>query len=390
MGLTLLDLIIAAFALGAASAGYQLGFVARSAGWVGALGGLFIAAFAVEPVVAWIGATDPLTSLIVAIITILALTTAGQGIGLTVGHLVRRRLPRTGPTRVLDRVGGAVAGVVGVLITIWLLLPALGVVPGDIAAAARNSVVVAAVETAAPDPPQALRDLGRRIDQTDFPEVFTGMRPAPEVRPPPTEIPLASQVVDQVRPSVLNVEAEGCGRIQEGSGFVAAPEVIVTNAHVVAGSVQVNVLRNDGQRLPAILVNFDPGRDLAVLRVPGIQRRPLPLTSTTPGATGAVFGHPLGQDQLRIAPARVAEVVDAVGRDIYGRSRVRRSVAVLSADLERGDSGAALVTGDGLVSGVAFAIAPDRPGTAYALTTSELRSALGAENTTAVSSGPCT
>ena len=170
---------------------------------------------------------------------------------------------------------------------------------------------------------------------------------------------------------------------------MAAPEIVVTNAHVVAGADRIRVLRNDGVRLPATLVNFDPGRDLAVLRVPGIDRPPLPLADTSVGAMGAVFGHPMGQDQLRVAPAGVADLIDAVGRDIYGRSEVRRRVGVLSADLARGDSGAALITGDGQVSGVAFAIAPDRRETAYALATSELRAALSAPNTGAVDSGAC-
>ena len=389
MELTVLDLVIAVFAVGAASAGYRLGFLARSAGWAGLLAGLSLAALAVEPVVSWVGATDPVVSLLVAATTILALATVGQGIGLLIGGLVRHRLPRGG-ARTLDRVGGAVAGVVGVLIAIWLLLPALGVVPGAVAAAARSSSIVDLVEATAPEPPQALRDLGRRIDQTDFPDVFTGMRRAPEVSPPPDQIPLDPQVVQRVRRSALNVETQGCGRASEGSGFVAAPEIVVTNAHVVAGAEQIRVLRDDGDRLPARLVNFDPGRDLAVLRVPGLDRPPLPLAETTTGATGAVFGHPGGQDQLRIAPAAVADVIDAVGRDIYARSTVRRRVAVLSADLERGDSGGAFVTQGGRVAGVAFAIAPDRSGTAYALATSELRAALSADNTGAVSSGPCT
>lgn len=386
---TALDLLIALFAVSAAAAGYRLGFVARAAAWAGVLAGLFVAALVVEPVVARVDASDPVLSLLVAATTILVLALLGQGVGLTIGSAVRRRFPRRGPARALDRAGGAVAGVVGVLITIWFLLPALGVVPGDIAAAARNSVVVDLVESAAPRPPQALRDLGRRIDETDFPEVFIGMRPAPEVSPPPEQIPLAPSIVERVAPSTVNVETAGCGATQDGSGFVAAPELVVTNAHVVAGADQIRVLRDDGERLLATLVGFDPGRDLAVLRVPGIDRQPLPLADTSVGAMGAVFGHPLGQDQLRVAPAGVAEVVDAVGRDIYGRSEVRRRVAVLSADLAPGDSGGALITGDGQVSGVAFAIAPDRRGTAFALATSELRAALSADVTGAVDSGPC-
>jgi S1-C subfamily serine protease len=389
--LTLLDVVILVLAVGAAVGGYRLGFLARSGAWIGVLGGLVVATVVVEPAVAWVGATDPVVSLLVAVTSIIVLVFLGQAIGLLIGRRLRRSLPRHGPSRTVDRAGGAVAGVIGVLIAIWLLLPALGIVPGDVAAAARNSFVVGFVETAAPEPPQALRDLGRRIDDTDFPEVFVGMRPAPEMSPPPAQIPLDPAVVARVGRSTVNVEAVGCGGFQEGSGFVVAPGLVATNAHVVAGSEpgSVELLRNDGTRISATLVTFDPRRDLALLEAPGIDRPPLPLTDTAAGATGAVFGHPLGQDPLRVSPAQVGEVMQAVGRDIYGRSRVERRVAILSSDLERGDSGAALVTGPGEVSGVAFAIAPDRPQVAYALGTSELRAVLAVPRAGPVSSGPC-
>ncbi len=80
---------------------------------------------------------------------------------------------------------------------------------------------------------------------------------------------------------------------------------------------------------------------------------------------------------LRAAPARIAEEIDARGTDIYRTTPTSRDVFVLAAQLAPGDSGAPLVDQFGRVVGVAFAIDPGRDGTAYALTTAELRARAG-------------
>jgi len=107
------------------------------------------------------------------------------------------------------------------------------------------------------------------------------------------------------------------------------------------------------------------------------------------GADGAVFGHPGGQDEVEVSPARIESAIDAVGRDLYGKSTTRREIYILAAQLAPGDSGGALVDGDGEVVGVAFAVAPDQPATAYALATSELTAVLGQPRGDAVDTGPC-
>jgi S1-C subfamily serine protease len=101
-----------------------------------------------------------------------------------------------------------------------------------------------------------------------------------------------------------------------------------------------------------------------------------------------VYGYPGGGD-LRIAPFEVAREVVANGTDIYDASPSRRQVLFLSADLEPGDSGSAVVSADGEVVGVAFAIAPDRSNVAYALTDDELRAVLDRNLSQSVSTGPC-
>ena len=94
---------------------------------------------------------------------------------------------------------------------------------------------------------------------------------------------------------------------------------------------------------------------------------------------------------VRIAaqPAQINREVEAVGRDLYDSHTIKRDVYILASDLRPGDSGGALVDTGGTVVGVAFAIAPDRPGTAYALTSKELTAALAQARKPGTSTGPC-
>jgi len=158
---------------------------------------------------------------------------------------------------------------------------------------------------------------------------------------------------------------------------------------VVAGVDRPSVLRTDGRRIQATVVVFDPDRDLAVLRVPGLNQAALPVADSDVGDEGAVYGHPRGQDALAISPARIESKVNAQGLDLYGDRRIRRQVLVLAAALEPGDSGGALVDTGGRVVGVAFAVAPDRPATAYALASEELRAVLAVPRGGQVDTGPC-
>jgi S1-C subfamily serine protease len=90
-----------------------------------------------------------------------------------------------------------------------------------------------------------------------------------------------------------------------------------------------------------------------------------------------------------VQPAELAEEVTAVGEDLYNNRSTERDVFILAAALTYGDSGAPVVTTSGKVIGIAFAIAPDRPTTAYALSTSELRPLLKGPHSQPVSTEAC-
>jgi S1-C subfamily serine protease len=386
----LLDLVIVVALGSAALGGYRLGFVARAASWVGLGLGIYLAVRFLPTIVRAFNDQDPSSKLLVALLVLVGGAFAGQALGLLAGSALRRFVP-LGPVRALDSAVGAVVGMLGVLLLWWLLLPSMAEVPGSLARQVRNSAIARAIDTNLPEPPDTLQALRRLVGDVNFPQVFQGLRPAPEVGAPPAGTTIPPAVLQRVSASTVKVAGVACDRIQEGSGFAAAPDMVVTNAHVVAGQLagRTEVVRPDGRRLRAAVVVFDADRDLAVLRVPGLRQAPLPVGIGRVGADGAVFGHPGGQAELRIAPAAVRQQVQALGRDLYDAHPTRRDVYILAAQLRPGDSGGALVNPAGAVMGVAFAIAPDRPGTAYALTTRELSAALAAPRGGAVGTGPC-
>jgi S1-C subfamily serine protease len=383
-----LDVVVCLSAAAAALGGWRLGFLARVFSWLGLAVGLYIGSRLVPTAVAAMENPDQTTRLVVAVVVILGGAFVGQALGLMAGMRIHRVLPM-GPIRVVDRSVGSALGAVGVVASFWFfLLPWFADLPGWPAEQARSSVLARVIDRYAPPPPNHLQALRRLVGGSAFPQVFEGVTRAPQTGPPPAQTGFAPGVQERVSASTVKVVGEACKRIQEGSGFAAENDLIVTNAHVVAGMRDPSVMRSDGRRLAAKLVYFDSDRDLALLNVRGLNETPLALATAKAGERGAVFGHPNGQDPLRVAPARISQQVTARGRDLYDAHRTDRDVFILAATLAPGDSGGALTNLAGQVVGVAFAIAPDEPGTAYALTSQELRSALVGPRLEQ-SSGPC-
>lgn len=382
-----LDLVVGALLVGAGVGGYRLGLLARVTTWIGMALGLFAAARLLPPVLRSIEDGSDQQLLFATLGTLLGGAFIGQALGLWVGARLHVVLP-IGGVRAVDRGAGAAAGAIGVLVGLWLLLPLMADVRGWPSHQARTSTIAGVVHDRFPEPPDALAALRRLVGGDQFPRVFAALQAAPDLGPPPTAAGIPQAVVDEVVRSTVKVEGVACRRIQEGSGFVVAPELVVTNAHVVAGQGETTVQLSDGSEVPATVVAFDHRRDLAVLRVPGLDRAPLPLGDADVGDTGAVFGHP-GGGALRAAPFEVGREVRATGTDIYDRERTERQVLILAAALAPGDSGAGLVDADGRVVGVAFAIAPDKPDVAYALDVEELQAVLAGDLSQPVDTGPC-
>lgn len=385
-----LDLLIVAGLVSAVVGGYRLGFLARITSWAGLALGVFLGALFLPEVATYFEDAESGVRVLAVIAFLLAAGMLGQGIGLAVGAALHATL-RVGPDfRRYDRAAGGVLGAAGILVIFWILGPTLARAPGLASQWARGSAVLELLEVLAPDPPDTFNELSRLLG-AGFPQVIPPLSSSPEVGSPPAESGISPEVHRRVVAATVKIEGQACRKVQEGSGFAAAPGLIVTNAHVVAGEDETTVTVNvDGRNLSGSVVVFDPDRDLAILRVPELGLDPLPIAAGAEGMEGAVYGNPGGGD-LEVSPAAIRQQVTAVGRDIYDRHRTRRDVFILASNLEPGDSGGALVDTRGRAVGVAFAIAPDRSGTAYALTDSELAPVLeeAAQREQAVDTGPC-
>src|SRR4051812_11187846 len=202
--------------------------------------GLVVAARFLPTILEHFESGQPSGKLMIAIGILLGGAFLGQALGLVVGARLHTILPVGG--RPLDRVAGGVSGVLGVLISVWLLVPTLGAVPGNVSRLARTSAVLGFIDDVAPAPPDTLQALRRLVGDAAFPQVFSGLHPAEDVGPPPKESGLTQAVLDLSIASTVQVEGPACGRIQEGSGFVVERGFVVTNAHVVAGEDSTDVL----------------------------------------------------------------------------------------------------------------------------------------------------
>ncbi len=388
--MNLLDALILASILVASIGGHRMGFVTRLGAWIGGVLGLVFGVQIAPAVLRQIGDQAPEWALVTTLGTVLFVSTVGQWIGIHLGARLRGQLGAESRLRTTDQVLGSIAGMVSVLVTLWFVGPLLGRVPGEIARQARQSLILGAVSNIAPSAPNPLLALQGLIADTPFPDVFEGLIAAPDPGPPPESLALDVEAQERVAMSTVNVEALGCGRVQEGSAFVVGDGLLATNAHVVAGTETIELLRTNGTRVSASVVAFDGDRDLALLRSTDIARDPLPISEPVVGIDVAIFGHPDGQDQLRIAAGRTSDRIEALGRDITGRRRVSRDVLVMAAELRPGDSGSAVVDPQGNVVGVTFAVAADRNDVAYALSSDELRAVLdGPRSDAPVSTGPC-
>jgi S1-C subfamily serine protease len=386
--MNLLDLVIVAVAIAAAVGGYRLGFVTRVVSWIGMGIGLVLAIRALPLVLDRLRGADQLVLLLVTLAVVFAGAFIGQGVGFVIGNRLR---PRSGGASVrrIDGVAGAVAGVLGVAVLVWLLVPVLAGASGLPAEQVTGSAIAKELDDRLPDAPDSIQGLRSLFGEDNFPAVFDALAPTPDLGPPPEATGISAETGARVARSVVKVEGIACRQVQDGTGWVAAEDLVVTNAHVVAGERETEIIRDDGSRADATVVAFDANRDLAVLRVPGLDRAPLTIAASSADAAGGVYGHP-GGGPLRVAPFAVARRITAVGRDIYGTGVTSRDVLELRSSLRPGDSGSALVNPAGNVVGVAFAIAPDRADVAYALATDELDAVLTGDLVRAVDTGPCT
>lgn len=370
--MNILDLIIAVAVVAGLIGGYRRGFWLSLTQYAGTLGGIIAGVLLAPRVVGWLDATDPFSRQITAIIVIVVASSIGGSIGFWVGGPLRRWLLARPVLGVADSIAGAALAAVVTLAVTWLLALTFARGPSpEIARVIQQSEIVRRLDEIAPEPPPFLAKVQQTLTETFLTPVFAGLEPSITSPVAPSPDSAATAGVRAATAATVKVAGAGCGGISSGSGFAISPDLIVTNAHVVAGTTRTTVSTSDGRSRPASVVVFDPQRDVAVLRAPNHGLTPLTIDDGGPGTPGAVIGYP-GGGPLRVSPAVAQRRLTARGRDIYNDRIVQREIWIVSAQVRPGNSGGPLVDEQGRLLGVLFAASVSEPDQAYALTADEV------------------
>ena len=378
--MTGLDWIVVGIVILLALFGWAQGFVAGALALVGFAIGAWVGT-RVGPLLLPDGADSgwaPAFGLMGALVAGAILAMGLEG----VGARLRARV-RTPAAAALDGAAGAVLTACVGLGIVWVLgAVALGS-GGELRQAVQRSFVLQRLNTVLP-PTSGLLSTLDRLDP--FPRID-----GPEVRvEAPAEGIVSDAQVDAAANGVVKVLGTACGLGVEGSGWVAGENLVVTNAHVVAGQDDTRVLlqgREPG--LEAEAVAFDPRNDVAVLRVPGLRAPALPLAgSPRAGASAAILGFPRN-GPYDVRAGRLGETRAVVTQDAYGRGPVRRSITSLRGAVRSGNSGGPMVDGRGRVLTTIFAATTSGARGGYGVPNSVVRSALGGA-AGGVSTGDCT
>jgi S1-C subfamily serine protease len=370
----LLDIALVLVALAYAGSGYRRGLLAGCVSLAGFVGGAVVGVW-VLPWVMDLVAPGTTAATVTAVLTVLVPAALGHELAGRLALRLRRELDR-GPLRVADGIGGAAANAVAVLVVAWVAASVLGASSSAaVTSAIRDSRLLGTVQDAMPDTtPAWFSRATSALTEAGFPQVFNPFEAesTAEVARPSGDSVTAS-ATNAAKLSTVKVEGVSGDQGREGSGFVYAPERVMTNAHVVAGIDEPTVrVGGVGRSYEARVVLFDPGEDVAVLYVPGLRAPVLRFDDTAArGDSAVVAGYP--QDGgLDLQAATVAGRVDATGRNIYNDATVTREIYSIRSTVRPGNSGGPLLTTDGRVFGVVFARSTSDAETGYVLTAAEV------------------
>lgn len=391
------DGLVVGLALIAAVSGWRHGLAVALLSFIGVLGGAIIGVRVAPLLVDGIEA--PTTRIIVSIVIVVMLVALGETTGVFLGRRIRDRI-RGERTLAVDSVLGAILQALTVVMAAWLVaLPLASASFPGLAVGVRTSKVLATVDSVMPSGARALpSELRTLLDSSGFPNVLSPFQATPiQVVGPPNPELLDLPVATEVRGSVLKVRgrAPSCQRQLEGTGFVIAPQRVMTNAHVVAGTTSTTVevtTRGRTRQLDARVVSYDPQLDVAVLAVPDLQADPLPFAADPAERDDDVIilGYPL-DGPYTITAAKIRDRIQLRGPDIYDSETVTRDVYTVRAVVRSGNSGGPMINTAGEVVGVVFGAALDDPETGFVLTAEQVASALNTApgQTRSVRTGSC-
>ncbi len=380
--MTVLDWAIVAFTLALALWGYRQGLLVGALTLAGFALGAFLGS-RLGPLLLAQGADSPYAPLCGAIGALLVGALAAvalEGLALALRRRVIRRplLHRADGAGGAALIGAVALGLAWVFGAVALHAPGTTNLRGDV----QNSVILGGLNEVLPPSGGVLHAL----DRVDPAPSITG--PATPVQPPNPGIAADPQIL-HAGGSVVRVLSTACGLGIEGSGWAVRPDLIVTNAHVIAGADDTTVTTQSGVELDATAVFYEPEDDLALLRV-AANLPTLPIAAAgREGSEGAVLGYP-ENGPYTVTPARIGETRPTISEDSYGRGPIERTITALGGDVRSGNSGGPLLDRAGRVVGTVFAATTSGPTGGFAVPGTEVREALHHASHAAVRTGPCT
>jgi len=362
--------------------GWAQGFVAGALALLGFAAGAFIGT-RIGPLVLEEGSRSPWSpafALVGALIAGMVFAIGFEGIGAR----LRGRVRSPAATALDGFLGSVLTACVGIGI-VWVLGALALANGGEARREVQRSSILQAINTVLP-PSSGLLDALARLDP--FPRID-----GPEANVPEPRAGIArTEGVRAAAASVVKILGNACGLGVEGSGWVASADLVVTNAHVVAGQKDTRVLvRGREPGLDATVVSFDPKNDLAVLRVPGLDAPALTLvTNPKSGTSAAILGFP-GNGPYDVRAGRIGQTREVITQDAYGQGPVRRTITSLRGAVRSGNSGGPMVDAQGRVVTTVFAATTSGPRGGFGVPNSIAADALGrAAGSGGVSTGPCT
>lgn len=375
-----MDWAILAFTVALAMWGYRQGLIVGALTLLGFAAGAF-AGSRIAPLLLAKGSESPYAPLCAALGALLvgaltAVTLESFALGL------RERIVRRPALHLADGAGGAALiasvalGLAWVFGAVLLHAPSTAQLRADI----QHSLILRSLNDVMP-PSGPLLNVLNRVDPAP-----TVLGPAAPVAAPSPAIADDPQVL-RAGDSVVRVLSTACGLGIEGSGWAVEPNVVVTNAHVIAGSDDTTVTTQNGVELDAAPIYYEPRHDLALLRI-GLALPPLPISSRRQvGGDGAVLGFP-ENGPYSLSPARIGETRVTISEDSYGNGPVERTIVAMSGSVRSGNSGGPLVDPRGSVVGTVFAATTSGPRGGFAIPAEQVRDALR-RTAEPVDTGPC-
>lgn len=157
-------------------------------------------------------------------------------------------------------------------------------------------------------------------------------------------------------------------RASLGSGIIVDGKkgLVLTNAHVVAGSGEIRVHLQDGREFPARVKGINGDFDIAILEIPGASGLPsLPMGRSDdllPGETVIAIGNPFG-----FSHTVTTGVISALNRAIRHNNGILTELIQTDAAINPGNSGGPLINLDGALVGINTAIDTRGEGIGFAI-----------------------